>query len=166
VHDEGGDARLGHGADEVAHEAVVLDSVDADAMLHGDRDRNDIAHRAAAITHEGRFGHQAGAESTVLHPFRGAAAVQVDLVVAPRLTEFRGMCQRGRVGAAQLQRDRVLLAMKAQMAFDIAVLQRAGRHHLGVQPGVRRQQAVEVAAVPVGPVEHRRDGEATRGQRF
>jgi len=35
---------------------------------------------------------------------------------------------------------------------------RPGGHHLGIEQGVARQQAQEVAAMSVCPVEHRRDG--------
>ena len=43
------------------------------------------------------------------------------------------------------------------MARHITVQQRAGGHHLGIQQGPGRQQAMEIAAVPVGPVHHRGD---------
>jgi hypothetical protein len=33
-------------------------------------------------------------------------------------------------------------------------------HHLGVQPRVRRQHAMEYAAVRIRPIHHRRDGQA------
>jgi hypothetical protein len=37
----------------------------------------------------------------------------------------------------------------------------AGGQHLGVKLGTARHQAVEDAAMPVSPVHHRGDGEAT-----
>ena len=55
-------AGLGNGGDEVAHELVALDAVDADAVLHRHRQRGGVAHRLHAIRHHRRLGHQAGAE--------------------------------------------------------------------------------------------------------
>ncbi|MCY1304434.1 hypothetical protein D9M70_541880 [compost metagenome] len=48
----------------------------------------------------------------------------------------------------------------AQEARGVAMQQRAGGDHLGVEQRVLRQQAQEEPAVTVGPVHHRRDGEA------
>jgi hypothetical protein len=48
MHDEHLAAGLGHRADEVAHELVALDAVDADAVLDGDRQRS--PHRRIALT--------------------------------------------------------------------------------------------------------------------
>ena len=42
----------------------------------------------------------------------------------------------------------------------ITVQQRAGGHHLGIKPGVARQQAVEITAMAVGPIHHGGDGQA------
>jgi len=64
------------------------------------------------------------------------------------------------VAAAQLQRHRVFLGVEVEVAGDVAVHQRAGRHHLGVQQRVAGEQAMEVAAMAVGPVHHRGDGQA------
>jgi len=41
------------------------------------------------------------------------------------------------------------------VALDVAIDQGAGGDHLGVEPGVFRDVAVEDAAVAVGPVHHR-----------
>ena len=160
MHDEGIAAGVGDGADEIAHEAVILDLVDADAVLDGDVDRHRVAHRLDAVGHQLRLGHQAGAERALLHPLGRAAAVQVDLVVAVLLAQLRAGGQVGRIAAAQLQGDRMLFLVEAQMALDVAIHQRAGGHHLGVQPGVARDLPVEHAAVAVGPVHHRRDRQA------
>ena len=60
-------------ADEIAHESVVLDRVDADAML--DRHRNRDASRIAlhAISDQLRLRHQARAEGAALHALARAA---------------------------------------------------------------------------------------------
>ena len=68
MHDEGPAAGIGHRAHEVAHEAVLVMIVDADAMLDGDIDRDGVAHRLDAVRHQRRLRHQAGAECALLHP--------------------------------------------------------------------------------------------------
>jgi hypothetical protein len=57
------------------------------------------------------------------------------------------------------------MSFEAQVALGVAVDQRAGGHHLGVQPGMARDLAVEDAAVAVGPVQHRGDRQAAAWQR-
>src|SRR4029453_15005391 len=49
---------------------------------------------------------------------------------------------------------------ETQVPRGIPVQERAGRHHFRVQARPRRDLPVEVAAVPIGPVHHRRDAEA------
>ena len=153
-------AAVGDGADEVANEGVALDAVDADPVLDGDRDGDRVAHRAHAVGDERRLGHQAGAERAALDALARAAAVEVDLGVAPALAEAGARREVAGVAAAELQRHRLLDRIEVEMARDVAVQQRAGRHHLGVEARARRQQAMEVPAMPVGPVHHRRDAEA------
>src|SRR5471032_234052 len=160
VHDERRATGRGDAADEVAHEVVAGDVVDADAVLDGDVDGDGVAHGLDAVGHQLRLGHQAGAERALLHALGRAAAVQVDLVVAPLLAQPGGDGQVGRIAAAQLQGHRMLFVVEAQVALDVAVDQRAGGHHLRVQPGVARDLAVEQTAVAVGPVHHRGDGQA------
>ena len=50
--------------------------------------------------------------------------------------------------------------MKPAEAAAKAVQDRLGVHHLGVQAGMACEQSVEVAAVAVRPVHHRRYGHA------
>jgi hypothetical protein len=45
------------------------------------------------------------------------------------------------------------------VAPDVAVQERAGGHHLGVQASALGEQAMEEPAMPVGPVHHRRHRE-------
>ena len=66
------------------------------------------------------------------------------------------MRQISGLATAQLQRDRVLLLVKAQVARHIAMHQRARGHHLGVQQRILAEQAVKVTAMSVGPVHHGR----------
>jgi hypothetical protein len=150
-------ARLADLADKITHEVVAFDAVDADAVFHRHRDVHHVDHRLDAVGHQRRLGHQAGAERAALHPLAGAAAVQVDLVIAPLLAQPGGKGQFLGLAAAELQRHRVFLVVKAQVPAQVAMAQRAGGDHLGIQARMVRQQAVEVPAVPIGPVQHRRN---------
>ena len=160
VHDEHLTTGLGHRAHKVAHKAVALDAVNADAVFDGDGHIDHVAHGFDAIGHGLRLVHQTRAESAALHPVGGATAVQIDFVVAPLRAQTRGVCQVVRVAATKLQSHRVLFGVEAQMALHIAVGERTGRHHLGVEQGVAREQAVEKTAMAIGPVHHGRDRQA------
>src|SRR5450830_476539 len=157
MHDERLAAGLGNLADEVAHEVIRLDVVDADAMLDGNINRHRIAHGLHAIGHQRRFGHQAGTERALLHPFGRATAIQVDLVVAPLLAQLGALGQVGRFAAAELQGHRMLFFIEIQMTRDVAVQQSAGGDHFGIQPSMACDLTMEDAAVPVRPVHHRGD---------
>ena len=162
MHDEHAAARLGHGADEVAHETIVLALVDAYAVLDRDGHAHCVHHGLDTVGHKLGLVHEAGAEGPALHALARAATVEVDLVVAPLLAQARAVRQVLRLAAAQLQRHGVFRRIEAQVPRHIAMQQRARGHHLGVEQGVVRQQAVQVAAVAVGPVEHGGDGHAPR----
>jgi len=119
-----------------------------------------IAHRLDALGDQGRMGHQAGADHVVLHPVTGATDVQVDLVVTGLLGEPRASSQIRRIAAAQLQGERMLGLVVMQKPLGIAVQQRTGGDHLGIQQCTLRQLAQKIPAVVIGPVHHRRHGEA------
>src|SRR5262249_14599272 len=121
---------------EILYEAVTLALVDADAVLHGDGNAYGIGHGLDAIGYQLRLSHEAGAEGAALHAFAGAAAIEIDLVVAPALAQAGAVRKLDRIAAAQLKRDRMLFVVEIQMARDIAVDQRTGGHHLGVQQRV------------------------------
>ena len=63
-----------------------------------------------------------------------------------------------RIGAAELQRHRMLGRIEADQPRAVAVNHRAGRHHLGVDQRAAREQPMEEPAVPIGPFHHRRYG--------
>ena len=151
------------GADEVADEAVIFAVVEPDPVLDRHRNRNRIAHGLDAVRDERGLRHQAGAEAARLHAFGRAAAVEVDLVVAPALAQLRAGGELRGIAAAQLQRQRMLGGIEIEVMRDVAVRERAARDHLGVEPRARRDEAQEVPAVAVGPVHHRRDAETMQG---
>ena len=160
VHDEHGAACIRHGAHEVAHKAVAFFLVDANAVLHRHGHVHHVAHGFHAVGHQLRRLHQAGAKGSALHAVAGAAAVEVDFVIAPLGAQPCGLGQVGGLAAAQLQGHRVLFGIEAQVALCAPVDDGACVHHFGVQQGVPGQQAVKVAAMAVGPVHHRGDGHA------
>ena len=106
------------------------------------------------------LGHQARAEASRLHALRRTAAIEVDLVVAPALAEPSRMGELRGVAAAELQRDRMLGRIEFEMPRHVAVRERGRGDHLRVEPRAFRDHAHEIAAVPIGPVHHRRDAEA------
>jgi hypothetical protein len=162
VHDESSATSLADDANKVAHKVVTLALVDADAVLHGDRHAHHIEHGFNAIGHQLRLRHQAGPESAALHTLAGAATVEVDLVIAPLLAQLGGLRQVSRLATTQLQGQRMLFGIEAQMPRHIAVQERTGSDHLGVEQRVAREQTVKVPAMPVRPIHHGRNAEAPR----
>ncbi len=160
MHGEAPAPGLAHLADEIAEFGIAVAPVDTDAVLHRHRYLHRIQHRLHAVRHQRRMPHQAGADHVVLDPVAGATDVEVDLVVAGLFRQPRAGRQFRRHAAAQLQRQRVLAFVVAEEALAIAVQQRAGSDHLGVEQGVTGQLAQEEAAVAIGPVHHRRNGKA------
>ena len=92
-----------------------------------------VASRMArdAVGDQRRLGHQAGAEAAGLHPVRRAADIEVDLVIAELRGDPRRFGQLARIGAAKLQRHRMLHRIKAQQALARAMHDGGARHHLG-----------------------------------
>ena len=123
-------------------------------MLDGHGYVDYVDHRLHAIGHQQRLSHEASAEGAALHTLARTTAVQVDFVIAPLLAQLRAMRQISRFAATQLQRDRMLFGVEAQMPRHVAMDQRAGRDHLGVEKRVAGQQPMEVTAMPVGPIHH------------
>ena len=152
-----------HLVDEAGEGIVVVVLVHAEAALHRDRDGGCRGHRRHAVGHQRRLSHQAGAEAAHLHAIGRAAAVEVDLGIAPLAGDARGLRQQRRLAATQLQGERLLGRVEAEQALAIAVDHRVGVDHLGIQPRRRRQQPVEEPAMAVGLVHHRGDGQAQGG---
>ena len=88
MHDEGLTARVTHRADKIPHHVIAFGFVNADAVLDGDWNADNVSHRLDAISHQFGLGHQAGTKCATLNALAGAATVQVDLVIAPLRPEF------------------------------------------------------------------------------
>jgi len=158
MHDERVAAGATYLVDERRQTRVVVLLVHADAALHRHRNperRDRGAHRGNAVTHQHGFAHQARAEATGLHAIGRAAAVEIDRVVTALRADPRRLRQEVRLGAAELQHDRMLGRIEPEQPLPIAMDRRLRGHHLGVQHGMRGQKPVEVPAMPVGPVHHR-----------
>ena len=166
VHDEYLATRGLHLLDERGEPGVLVLVVDADAAFHRDRHaerRHRLAHRGDAVAHQRGLAHQAGAEAARLHAIRRAADVEVDLVVAEIRADPRRLRELARFRSAELQRHRMLGRIVAEQARAVAMHHRGRGDHLGVEQGMRREQAMEDPAVTVGPVHHRGDGK-TQGR--
>ncbi|MNC13855.1 hypothetical protein D3C75_616130 [compost metagenome] len=90
----------GNRTDKITQKFVTVLVINADTRFDGDRDRYHVAHRFNAISNALRIRHQTCAEHTVLHPIRRATDVQVNFIVATFFSQFRALCQRGRVTSA------------------------------------------------------------------
>ena len=126
--------------------------------LHGDGNGDRLLHRGDAFADQLRRAHQAGAERARLHAVGRTADIEVDLAVAERLADARRLRKLVRVGAAELQRDRLLERIEAEQPLALPVDHRVGNHHLGVKQRAPRQLAMQEPAMPVRPIHHRRDG--------
>ena len=134
--------------------------VDPDAAFDRDGNRHRRLHGGDAIADQFRLGHQARAEASLLHAVRRAAGIQIDLVETGIGADARAFRQRARLGAAKLQRHRMLGRIEAQEPRAIAMQHRAGGEHFGIEERAARQQPMEEPAMPVGPFHHRRDGKS------
>ena len=158
------DQRIGAGSDHAAGQRIQRDFrilvVDADPALDRDRNAHCALHGIDAFSDQRRLRHQAGAETAVLHPVRRTADIEIDLVIAEILADFRRGGEIARVGTAELQRHRMLAGIETKQPPAIAMNDGAGRQHLRIKPGMPRHQPMEHAAMPVGPVHHGRDGKS------
>ena len=160
VNDERIDARLLDRAGKNLQRLFRVLLVDADAAFHRDGNRHGGLHGRHGVADQSRLRHEAGAEAAVLHAVGRAAGIQIDLVKAKLRADARARGERARIGAAKLQRQRMLGRIVAQKPRAIAVQHRAGGEHLRIEQRPARQQAMEEPAVPVSPFHHRRDGKA------
>src|SRR5204863_7102726 len=73
------------------------------------------------------------------------------------LANTRARSERPRIGAADLQRQRMLGWVIAQKARAIAMQHRTACEHFGIEQRATREQPMEEPAMPVGPFHHRSD---------
>jgi hypothetical protein len=132
--------------------------VDSDPALHGDRDAHCPFQRRDAFADQFRRAHQAGTEGAGLHAVGWTADVEVHLVVAEPRADAAGLGELCRIGAAELQRDRVLGSIEADQPLARAMDDGVGDDHLGVEQRTARQLAMQDPAMPIRPIHHRRDG--------
>jgi hypothetical protein len=66
-----------------------------------------------------------------------------------------------RIGAAELERHRMLGGMNRQEPRAVAMEDRGGGDHLGIDARPTREQAMEEPAMPVGPFHHGRDAKTS-----
>ena len=147
---------------EAQHMLVGVDIVDADAMLHGHRDRYRLPHGRHPVGDPLGLGHQARADAAFLNAIAGAADVEVDLVEAVVFGDARALGQGAGIVAPQLQRDRVLLGMKGQQTVAVTVEHGSRGHHFGIEQGVPGDAAKEVAEMPVRAIHHGSHGEGAK----
>ena len=116
-------------------------------------------HRRDTICNELRLSHQAGAKAAFLNPIGRTADIEIDFIIAEVGADLGGLGKLGRIGTAELQRNRMLVLREANEMLPIATNDGIRRNHLGVKPGAIREQTVERPAAPIGPVHHRGDTE-------
>ena len=158
MHPERVDAGREHRVGERVERDLGVLLVDADPAFHRDRDRDRLLHRGDAFGDQLRRAHQAGAERARLHAVGRTADIEVDLVIAERLADARRLGELVRIGAAELQRDRLFDRVEAEQPLARPVDHRVGHHHLGVEQRAARQLAMKEPAMPIRPIHHRRDG--------
>src|SRR5690606_23607890 len=149
-------------ADKITQLGIAVATVDADSMLYRYIDFNCITHGFYAIGYQRRMSHQAGADHVVLHSVAGATNVQVDLVVTMVLGHLGAGCEITRHAAAELQRQRMLHFVMAQIAYRVPVNRRAGGDWRGGKDGTAGELPADVAAMAIGPIHRRRHAEEPR----
>ena len=156
---DGVGAGVQHPGDEIRQHGFRVLLVNADAAFDRDRHARDLLHRRDARGHHIRRLHQTGAEGAGLNAVGRAADIEVDLVIGERFGDAHRLGQLCRIGAAELQRDRVFRRVMAEQPVSRPVDDRVRNHHLRIKQRVAADLPVEVTAMAVGPVDHRRDGE-------
>jgi hypothetical protein len=145
--------------EQVGQNRLRILVVDADAALHRDRHRcRRRDHRRRARRDKAGLAHQRRAETARLHPVRGTADIEVDLVKAQIPRDRARRRERLGLRPTELQRQRMLVRMVGKQPIPRPVQDRAGRDHLGIEQRPPREGTVEHPAMPVGPVHHRGDG--------
>ena len=153
-------------------------ALDRDRHVHVARLREGSAHGRAARGDERGLKHEPRAvrDPRPAFPLRRATAVKVDLVVALGGAVHSGACKALRVGASELQHDRVLLGRKPDDRADgalphvflpllalaltrVVVKDGSVPRHFRPEHRQRRDAPDEKAEVAVGHIDHRCDRE-------
>ena len=129
--------------DEPLQVALAILLVDADAAFDGDRHLDLPLHGRDAGGNKLRLRHQASSEAALLHAVGGAADVEIDLVVAERLANRRRLGERPWIGAAELQRNRMLEVAHGEQPRAVAVQD-------GRQPSPSRYRAARASSAGGG----------------
>ena len=158
--DQGVGARVQNLFGDVEQRRARLLIVDADAAFDRHRHAHRVLHRAHAIGDEHGAQHKAGAKGSVLHAVRRTADIEIDFVVAEGFGDPRAGGEIARLRAAKLKGQRLLEGVEAHQPRAVAVNDGAGRQHFRVKPRAPRHQPVQVAAMPIRPIHHRRHGKA------
>ena len=116
--------------------------VHTNAAFHGDFNIRGGDHFGATLGHQRGFFHQHRAKTARLHPIRGAADVQVDLVIALVIANAGGRGQFHRIRPAQLHCDGVFRRIKPQQMPRLAAHQCGGCDHFGIKQRAVRHQPV------------------------
>ena len=160
VDDERRSARRLHRFREGEQGLPRLLLVDADAALDRHRNVDCRDHRRHAFGDEAGLAHEAGAEAAALHPVGRTAAIEIDLVIAELGADARRFRKPARRRSAELKRHGMLARVEADQALARTEYDRVRGHHLGIEQGAAREDAMERPAAPVGPVHHRGHGKA------
>ena len=78
-------------------------------------------HGCNTVGDETRPQHQAGAKDSRVHTVAGTAAVEIDFIVTGGRVDPRGFGQGRRLAPAQLQGDRALFRVEAQLFFTVGM---------------------------------------------
>ena len=114
MHPQRIDAGCEHRAGEVVERNFGILLVDADPAFHRNGNGDRLLHRRDAFTDQRRRPHKAGAERARLHTVGRAADIEVDLAIAEAFADARSLRELFGVGAAELQRDRLLERIEAK----------------------------------------------------
>ena len=158
------DQRVGpgafHGLRKHGQSGFRILFVNTDAAFHGHRNCHCGLHRGDTVADQVRLGHQAGPEAALLHAIRWATDIEIDFIKPAIRSDPCTSRQRLRIGAAELECQRMLGRVIAQKPRPIAVQHCAHRQHFSIEQRAPRQQTMEEPAVPVGPFHHRSDTES------
>src|SRR5262245_7387568 len=159
VNDERGAACASDLSSETIEPFLLILFVNADAAFDRHRNRYGSTHGDEAFGDVIGLGHETSAEAALLQAVGWTTAVQVDLAIAIVLADAAGERQFARVGAAELQGDRLFDGTNKRKLIPAVELHRGRGKHFRIEMRPAREGAVEGTAMPVRPVHHRGNAE-------